>query len=242
VFRTEWLCLKAAPRQRADLFDHMGLQFAYGDDAAFVSIGGASLAMICRRSAVLVLAAWPMLGQAAETLGAGVIDCVIDVSGAGYRDHQEHHWDVAGSGPLTVNVIQVLAGTWTVHGQGELSRSQGSQTLTAHWTTNGAATAPMAVLLRAVDGMLILKSWHTQLRIRNGIQGQQQQFIGGQPQRPVPLGLEAFEWAVPLIQGAANSTALSGKITFAAPGPTGPMQPADARGAVTCSWNFTIAN
>ncbi len=198
--------------------------------------------MIRRRGAVLVLAALPPIGDAAATLDTGMIDCVIDASGAGYRDHQEHHWDVGGRSPLTANAIQTLAGTWTIRGQGELSRSQGSQTLTARWTTNGTASAPMAVFLRAVDGMLILKSWHAQLRIRNGIQGQQQQFIGGQPQRPVPLGLEAFEWAVSLIQGAANSSALSGKITFASPGPTGPMQPADARGEVTCRWNFTIAN
>ena len=188
----------------------------------------------------LLVVSLPLPGFAAPALGSGTIDCVIDASGAGYRDHQEHHWDVAGSNALTANAIQPLAATWTVRGQGELSRSQGSQTLTARWTTSGAANAPMALFLRAADGMLVLKSWHAQLRIRNGIQGEQQQFIGGQPQRPVPLGLETFEWAVPLIQGAVNNTALAGTIAFEAPGPTGPMQPSNIRGNVVCRWDFSV--
>ena len=198
--------------------------------------------MLCRRSAIVILAALPSIGAAATSLGAGTIDCVIDASGAGYRDHQEHHWDVAGGGPLTANVIQVLVGAWTIRGQGDLSRSQGTQTLTARWTTAGTAKAPMAVLQRAADGTLILKSWHAQLRLPNGTRGEQQQFINGQAQRPVPLGLEAFEWAVPLIQAASASTTLSGAVTFDAAGPTGPLQPANIRGRVTCSWQFPINN
>jgi hypothetical protein len=181
----------------------------------------------------------PASANAALSLGAGTIDCSVDVSSAGYSDQQLHHWEVSAGTRLTPNMLQVLAGTWTVRGQGGFTRSQGSQTLTASWLTQAAAPAPMAVLWRA-DGTLLLKSWHAQLRVRNGIQGQQQLTIAGQAQRPVAIGLEAFEWPLPVMQTRLGNAELDGNVTGETTGSTAPMQPGSARGIVRCSWKFGV--
>jgi hypothetical protein len=194
------------------------------------------------RIAVLSIGMLPLAASAAPRISAGTVQCVVEVSSAGYKEEQTHTWQIPGSGPISPNVVQTLGGLWKVQGQGALRRTQGSQTLTAHWRTNGEAKAQMAIFLRASDGMLVLKSSHSQLRVPNGVRGEQQVTISGQPQKPVAIGLEAFEWALPVIQGAAGSKTLSGTSSTQTSGSVGPMQPGGLHGTARCSWNFTVTN
>lgn len=169
---------------------------------------------------------------------SGAAECRIEVQGQGYRDQQTHTWTLAGGTPSGAGAIQVHPAVWSISGGGEFERNQGSQRLIGQWKTTGQASAPFAMFVRASDGKLILKPWHSQLRIPNAIRGSQQQTIDGKPQKPVPIGLEAFEWTFPLIEVDARSKRISGQSAPAVTGKVSPMQPAGSVASCRCSWDF----
>lgn len=169
---------------------------------------------------------------------SGTAECRIEVQGSGYRDQQTHTWTLSGGAPNGSGAIQVHPAVWSVSGAGEFERNQGTQRLIGEWKTAGQASAPFAMFVRASDGKLILKPWHSQLRIPNAIRGSQQQTVDGKPQKPVAIGLEAFEWAFPAIDADATSKRISGQSTPLVTGKVGPMQPAGAVATCRCSWDF----
>lgn len=187
----------------------------------------------------LAACAWAATAAGSPTIAGGQVECVITVTGPGYKEEQTHVWDIPG-GTFTPGTTQLLGALWSVHGSGHFRYAQGSQSLTADWRTNAEAKAQMALIVRASDGALMLTSWHSQLRVQNGVRGQQQTTIAGVPQKPVPIGVEAFEWAFPVIQGPAKSTSLSGSPVSATSGKVGPMQPAGSTGQASCRWNLAV--
>jgi hypothetical protein len=129
----------------------------------------------------------------------GEIECKIHTTAAGYSDEQTHHWLIGGTGAITHNQILHIAATWSVTGNGKLTETQGNQTRKAHWNTQGTKPAPMQVRLSsptvpAPPPTIILESAHSQLSVPNGITGVQQLTIGGQPQTPGQIGLQAWEF------------------------------------------------
>jgi hypothetical protein len=173
---------------------------------------------------------------------SGWARCQIDVSGPGYVDRQTHTWTIVGDTATVEGAFRVFRGTWSVVGSGSLQRSQGTQTLTAQWTTNAAnVDAPIAVFVRASDGRAFIQARHAQLRAR-AIQGSQQLVIDGKPQTPGPIAADAFEWAFPVVAvtrpAPGASLIASGSSAPAVNGPVGLMQPAGTNATASCTWQF----
>jgi hypothetical protein len=194
-------------------------------------------------SAVLALAAIAP-GQTKPSIAdgpwSGNAQCDISVQGPGYTHHETHTWTLTASQPMRQGAMRIYAGTWSVSGQGSLERAQGTQKLTAQWTTKASLPAPLAIFVRASDGKLLLKSWHAQLRSKGGVTGTQKQEINGVVQTPEGvISLEAFEWQFPLIELSASSPNVSGSSNKPTNGSVGPMQPAGSQGTAACTWQFT---
>jgi hypothetical protein len=169
----------------------------------------------------------------------GWAQCVVSVSGPGYANRMTHSWVLAGGTPTVQGAIRVHPATWTAVGQGSLKETQGAQTNDASWTINApAVSAPIASVIRASDGRLVVKSWHSQLRTRNAITGTQQLTINGRAQPQGHLGLEAFEWAFPVLEDSAAKVHLTGSSSAPSGAGVGPMQPAAARGTANCNWDL----
>src|SRR5688500_14475939 len=173
---------------------------------------------------------------------SGWARCQIDVSGPGYVDRQTHTWTIVGDTATVEGAFRVFRGTWSVVGSGSLQRSQGTQTLTAQWTTNAAnVDAPIAVFVRASDGRAFIQARHAQLRAR-AIQGSQQLVIDGKPQTPGPIAADAFEWAFPVVAvtrpAPGASLIASGSSAPAVNGTVGLMQPAGTNATASCPWQF----
>lgn len=182
--------------------------------------------------------------QAAQGQWSGWARCQVSVQGPGYSDQQTHTWTITAGAPTTEGAFQVYAATWSVTGSGSLTRSQGNQSLTAQWATNGpAVSAPVAVFVRASDRRMFIQSRHAQLRSTGAVQGFQRQTIAGVPQKPADIRAEAFEWAFPLIAVSApvapetNATA-NGSSTSPTNGSVGVMQPGGSQGTASCTWQF----
>ena len=217
--------------------------FIFGSDKSQPSTQAAALL-----AGVIFALATTALGQtkpsAADGIWSGGAQCQVDVQGPGYAHHETHTWTLTGARPTRQGAIRIYAGTWGVSGQGSLARTQGTQTLTAQWTTNASRPdAPIAVFVRASDGKLILKSWHAQLRSPGGVTGSQRVTINGVVQTPEgKISLEAFEWAFPAAQDVASSTSVGGSSTKATNGTVGPMQPGGSHGTAACTWQFQKAS
>jgi hypothetical protein len=98
--------------------------------------------------------------------------------------------------------------------------------------------APIAAFVRASDGRLFIKAWHSQLRAPNGVTGTQQLTVDGVPQAAGQIGVEAFEWTFPTVEDVRISTSISGSNSAATTGSVGPMQPAGTHGTASCTWQF----
>jgi hypothetical protein len=198
-------------------------------------------------AAGLALAQFPNGAFAQQTTPAawaGWARCQVSVQGPGYTDQQTHTWTIEGGAPTAQGAFQIYAGTWSVVGGGSLSRTQGTQILTAQWATNASnISAPIAVFVRASDNRMFIQARHAQLRGTSAIQGYQQLTIAGRPQTPARIAAEAFEWAFPVIAVSApvppdrNATA-SGSTTSPVNGSVGVMQPAGSQGTASCTWQF----
>lgn len=170
---------------------------------------------------------------------AGWAECSLSVEGENYSDQQTQTWVLSGGKPAVRGAMRVYPAIWRVTGKGPLQRSEGKQTLSAQWTTNASGmSAPFAAFIRASDGKLIFKTWHSQLRARGAIAGTQVQSIDGKREPPVPISLEAFEWSVPIAEGDAKSYRLQGSSAIPITGSVGPMQPAGSKGLASCTWAF----
>jgi len=182
--------------------------------------------------------------QAAPAAWGGWARCQVTVQGPGYTDQQTHTWTIAGGAPTAQGAFQIYAGTWAVVGGGSLSRTQGTQTLTAQWATNGPnISAPIAVFVRASDNRMFIQSRHAQLRSASAIQGYQQLTVAGKPQTPGKIAAEAFEWAFPVIAVSApvppdRNAMATGSSTSPVNGSVGPMQPAGSQATASCTWQF----
>jgi hypothetical protein len=172
----------------------------------------------------------------------GEIECKIHTTAAGYSDEQTHHWLIGGSGVITHSQILPIAATWSVTGNGKLAETQGNQTRNkAHWNTQGTKPAPMQVRLSsptvpATPPTIILESAHSQPSVPNG--------IGGQPQTPGPIGLQAWEftpfpvllWNLKVGGPFARQTNMTGS------GSVSPMQPGNAHIQIAWLWDIKLVN
>ena len=175
---------------------------------------------------------------------SGQAQCQITVQGPyGYNYSETQTWALNGGQPTMQGAMNILPATWSVTGQGSFQKTTGSQTLVGQWKTNASPiSAPLALFIRASDGMLILKSWHSQLVAHGSVIGTQQMYINGVAQTPGAISGGASEWQFPFSQVPSNSTSISGSTTVATNGPVGLMQPGGSQGTAACTWNFAAGN
>ena len=179
----------------------------------------------------------------------GEIECKIHTTAAGYSDEQTHHLLIGGSGVITHSQILHIAATWSVTGNGKLAETQGNQTRKAHWNTQGTKPAPMQVRLSsptvpATPPTIILESAHSQLSVPNGITGVQQLTIGGQPQTPGQIGLQAWEFTPfpVLLWNLKVGGPFAGQTNMAGSGAVAPMQPGNAHIQIAWLWDIKLDN
>lgn len=175
---------------------------------------------------------------------SGWVRCQVDVRGPGYSDQQTHTWTMDKGAPVVQGAFHIYPGTWSVVGEGSLTRTQGSQTLQARWATNGPEiSAPFAVFVRASDNRMFIRAWHAQLRNASAIQGYQQLSVSGVPTPETRIHSPAYEWGFPMIPISApvppsTQATASGSSTTPAFGSVGLMQPGGSAVTASCTWQF----
>ncbi|HEX4520720.1 MAG TPA: hypothetical protein VH063_14155 [Gaiellaceae bacterium] len=169
---------------------------------------------------------------------SGSASCTIAVTGPGYQHSETQKWQVKGPASVT-GAFLLVPSKWTDTGSGSSTVTQGDQTRTASWTVNAAAPGKFKFVVRASDGKLLIGQGNAQLRVANGITGQQQLTIAGVPQTPGPVGLEAFETQLPLVVVKATTRTVSGSTKpTRVVGSFGPFQPGAATATKRCNWKF----
>jgi hypothetical protein len=182
-----------------------------------------------------------LVGAAALSGWSGSASCTIKVTGSGYQHSETQRWQV--SGPTsTRGSFRFVPSHWTDTGSGSSQQTQGDQTRDISWTVKAAAQGRFQFVVRASDRKLVIGQANAQLRVPNGITGTQQVAIGGVPQTPGPVGLEAFETQLPPIVAARTSHRVSGSTTpTLVHGSYGPFQPAGSTVTKRCAWSFAKA-
>jgi hypothetical protein len=138
--------------------------------------------------------------------------------------------------------FQFVPSRWTDTGSGSSHQTQGDQTRDIAWTVKAAAAGRFQFVVRASDNKLLIGPANAQLRVPNGITGTQQLTIGGVPQTPGAVGLEAFETQLPPIVVRPTSRTVSGSTPARlVPGSFAPFQPAAATVTKRCAWRFVKA-
>jgi hypothetical protein len=191
---------------------------------------------------VLVLSAamlLPASGGAAAPKWSGSASCTITVKGPGYEHSELQKWQIGG--PATVRGAFLLVPShWTDSGSGSSDVTQGDQTRTITWTVKAAAAGQFQFVVRASDHKLLIGQANAQLRAPNGITGTQRVTIGGVPQTPGPVNLEAFETQLPPIVVASTVSSVSGSMPpTQVKGSLGPYQPAAAVVTKGCRWRLS---
>jgi len=179
-------------------------------------------------------------GAAAVPPGwSGSASCTITVTGPGYQHSETQRWQI--SGPTSVRgSFRLVPSHWTDTGSGSSQVTQGDQTRDITWTVKAAATGAFKFFVRASDNKLVIGQANAQLRVQNGVTGTQQVTIGGVPQNPGPVALEAFETQLPPIVTGPTSRAVSGSTPpTRVSGSFGPFQPAAASVTKRCAWRFS---
>ncbi len=177
-------------------------------------------------------------GAATPPKWTGSASCTIKVTGDGYQHSETQHWQLAG--PTTARgSFLFVASHWTDTGSGTSHVEQGDQTRDIRWTVKAAATGKFQFVVRASDHKLLIGQANAQLRAADGILGVQQQTIGGVPQNPGPVDLEAFETQLPRIVVAASSRHVAGSMpSTVVHGSFAPFQPGTAQVTKSCTWRF----
>jgi hypothetical protein len=189
-------------------------------------------------AASTVAAAW---AAAAGASWSGSASCRITVTGPGYQHSETQKWQVAGHATTRGSFVFVPS-QWSDSGSGSSHTAQGDQMLDITWTVKAAAAGRFQFVVRASDHKLVVGQANAQLRVANGITGTQRQTVGGVPQTPGAVGLEAFETQLPPIVVSATGRSVSGSMpATAVKGSFAPFQPAAARVTKSCTWKFARA-
>ena len=96
----------------------------------------------------------------------------------------------------------------------------------------------------ATPPTIILESAHSQLSVPNGITGVQQLTIGGQPQTPGQIGLQAWEFTPfpVLLWNLKVGGPFAGQTNMTGSGAVSPMQPGNAHIQIACWWDIKLDN
>jgi hypothetical protein len=192
-------------------------------------------------SVYLLVLVVPSLGQnsAAGLPWSGQAICQLNLQQDGYTHQETQTWTITGTGPRTDSNIPMYDATWSFSGKGAAQRTRGPQTITAAWTRAGApVNAPLAILVRASDGRLLIKSSHSQLRAAGATTGLQSTVTAGAQPSQTMISSDVYEWPFPVIEVAGDSVDVTGTGTVVVTGGLLPLQMASTIGTATCQWHF----
>jgi len=187
----------------------------------------------------------PLLSAASAQSGgnwSGQVQCRFDDVDQSYSRHEVQTWMLTGAAPTTQGSMYVYPATWSSTGQGALQRVQGTQTTNIQWTTNvPAQQATIAIFVRASDGRLIIKPWHSQMHLDYAVTGSKQIVANGVAQQPTSFVYPAWEWQFPRIEDLPTNTNVTGSSQSQADG--GSAELVHRNGGIpliaTCQWQFT---
>jgi hypothetical protein len=155
--------------------------------------------------------------------------CVIDINGTGYTQHEVQRWDVTGPA-MMVGTQKQYPMAWSTTGAGSYTTATGSST----WTINAGANLHLSTQ-KLPSGTWLIQQVETQARVAGGVSGTQQ--TNGST--PKPIGAEAFEWMYGAISAPGTATHVDSTNTF--PVDTnhkwGYGQPAGPTGTIACEWH-----
>lgn len=165
---------------------------------------------------------------------SGQAQCQLAVQSQGFVHQEIQAWTLTGAAPTLQGAMQIYPATWSVSGQGGAQRPQGTQVMAAQWNNNvPGLNAPIAIFVRASDGRLVIKLWHSQLSVFGGTNSVRQ--VGTSQ---TSTAYTVFEWSFPMIDDAATSTNVSGTGTVQVTANSIPIPSANSTGVATCKWQF----
>jgi hypothetical protein len=173
---------------------------------------------------------------------SGQVQCSFDDVDQSYSRHELQTWMLTGASPSVQGSMYVYPATWSSTGQGALQRVQGAQTTNIQWTTNvPAQQATIAIFVRASDNRLIIKPWHSQMRLDYAVTGSKQIVTNGVAQQPTSFSYAAWEWQFPRIEDSPTNANVTGSSQSQADG--GNADLVHRNGgiplAANCQWQFT---
>ncbi len=198
-------------------------------------------AMLLLGIAVVVVDSQDVSGQASPADGSwsGQIQCQLDIQDSGHVRHETQTWTLTGEPPSGNGDIHIYPATWTAAGQGMRQMSQGLRTTNAQWNINVPSTsAPIAMFIRAQDGAFIIRQWHSQKSLPNGMAGTRQAFMNGSAEQPSAVSFPAFEWQLPWIITSPDSN-LSGTLKVPVERLAGDLGLGVQPSTAVCKWQFS---
>ena len=186
------------------------------------------------------LAIRPTRAQSAqEALWAGQVQCQLNTKSDGYAHREIQTWTMTGP-PRRQGAMAIYSGTWSAEGEGATLQTQGIQRIAARWSSHVAPmSAPIAILIRASDNRLIIKSWHLPMSVPAALSTVREVSAGNASPTQTNLASSAGEWPFPVVEDDAASTHIRGSGTVIVTGNLLPMQTASAKGTADCQWQFS---
>jgi hypothetical protein len=183
----------------------------------------------------------PSLGQnpAAPLPWSGQAICQLNLQQDGYTHQETQTWTITGTAPRADSNTPLYDATWSFSGKGAAQRTRGPQTITAAWKRAGTpVNTTVAILVRASDGRLLIKSSHAQLRAAGATIGMQSAVTAGAQPSQTAIISDVYEWPFPVIEVAGDSVDVTGTGTIVVTGGMLPLQVASTSGTATCQWHF----
>lgn len=170
---------------------------------------------------------------------SGFAECVIQVQGPGYSSQQTQRWTLTGAAPRQKSAdIWIHPAMWNVAGSGSAQESNPGRTITSRWTTR---VAPMSsdvdIFVRPSGNTVRIQLEYNTFTAQNATTVTQQTSTNGSS-RTDTVYLPVDEWMFPSIEGPATNPVITGSQTTPVNSRLNRLQPANATGTATCTWQF----
>src|SRR5882757_158012 len=189
---------------------------------------------------VAVLAAGTALPAYAQASWSGQIQCQLTIQSADYAHQEVQTWQLTTDPPTLNGAMPVYSANWSVTGQGTTQKTLPTQALAAEWKTSAPPTQVVfAIFKRASDQRLVVKRYTPAVYVAAAVVGARRVAAPGAAAAASPFQLPVWEWPLPVIDDAGNSTDVSGSATTMIAATSTPMQPGGPSSPANCVWHFT---
>jgi hypothetical protein len=190
--------------------------------------------------AVAVLAAGTALPVYAQASWSGQIQCQLTIQSDGYSHQEVQTWQLTTDPPTLNGAMPVYSANWSVTEQGATQRNLPTQALAGEWKASTTPTKVVFIIIkRASDQRLLVKRYTPAVYVPGAVVGVRRVAAPGAAAATSQFQLPAWEWPLPVIEDAGNSTDVSGSATTMIAASFRPMQPGGPSSPANCVWHFT---